>query len=264
MTRTWCAAGPEDQQGSRPDDAIHMCAHGQPSASTITDLGKTKTKGRPVMSDDPLEADCRKILVAGNCILRRGIASVVRDVVPSASIVEASCLSDAKARLGSDEFFAAIFDIDAGDLNGPINFRMLHANHPRLVLGVLSRSDNAGVILSYLAEGVNGYILGSATQWEIECAIRAILGRAIYIPPSVTGSNPAQADQALAVPPLRRNMRALTGRQSAVLKLLLNRYSNKEIARELDLSPHTVKIHVSALLRHFAVPKRMDLAIAAS
>jgi hypothetical protein len=154
MTRTWCAAGPEDQQGSRPDDAIHMCAHGQPSASTITDLGKTKTKGRPVMSDDPLEADCRKILVAGNCILRRGIASVVRDVVPSASIVEASCLSDAKARLGSDEFFAAIFDIDAGDLNGPINFRMLHANHPRLVLGVLSRSDNAGVILSYLAEGL--------------------------------------------------------------------------------------------------------------
>jgi DNA-binding NarL/FixJ family response regulator len=216
------------------------------------------------MSDDPLEADCRKILVAGNCILRRGIASVVRDVVPSASIVEASCLSDAKARLGSDEFFAAIFDIDAGDLNGPINFRMLHANHPRLVLGVLSRSDNAGVILSYLAEGVNGYILGSATNGKSSAQFERYSGGRSTSRQASQGLIPAQADQALAVPPLRRNMRALTGRQSAVLKLLLNRYSNKEIARELDLSPHTVKIHVSALLRHFAVPKRMDLAIAAS
>jgi DNA-binding NarL/FixJ family response regulator len=49
-----------------------------------------------------------------------------------------------------------------------------------------------------------------------------------------------------------------------VLGLLLKGYSNKEIARQLNLSPHTVKIHVSALLRCFAVQKRSSLAVAAA
>ena len=35
----------------------------------------------------------------------------------------------------------------------------------------------------------------------------------------------------------------LTPRQDGVLGLLLQGYSNKEIARRLNLSPHTVKIH---------------------
>jgi DNA-binding NarL/FixJ family response regulator len=56
----------------------------------------------------------------------------------------------------------------------------------------------------------------------------------------------------------------LTGRQSDVLRLLLNGFSNKEIARELNVSPHTVKIHVGALLRHFAVERRTDLPVATS
>jgi DNA-binding NarL/FixJ family response regulator len=216
------------------------------------------------MLDEPFEANCRKILISGNFILRRGVARIVHDVVPSASIVEVSCFHDAITRLGSGEFFAAIFDIDAGDLNWPINFRMLRADYPQLILGVISRGDNAGVILSYLAMGVNCYILGTSSQSEIERAIEAMLGRAIYIPPSVIEPNIGQPDRDPAVPRSRRNLRGLTGRQSAVLRLLQSRYSNKEIARELNLSPHTIKIHVSALLRHFSVQRRIDLAIAAS
>jgi DNA-binding CsgD family transcriptional regulator len=49
-----------------------------------------------------------------------------------------------------------------------------------------------------------------------------------------------------------------------VLRLLLKGYSNKEIARQLNLSPHTVKIHVGALLRRFAVQRRSNLAVAAA
>jgi DNA-binding NarL/FixJ family response regulator len=214
------------------------------------------------MLDEPLDSACRRILVAGNCILRKGIASIVHNVVPSASIVEASSFSDARARLGHEEFFAAIFDIDAGNPDEPLSFQMLRADHPQLILGVLSRTDNACVILRYLAAGVNGYILGWSSQSEIECAIGAILGRATYVPPSVVAPDPGQLDQDPALPPPRRNLRGLTGRQSTVLRLLINGYSNKEIARELDLSPHTVKIHVSALFRYFSVERRADLAIA--
>jgi DNA-binding NarL/FixJ family response regulator len=209
-----------------------------------------------------LDVETCKILIAGNCIFRRGVAGIVRDVVPSASIAEAFGFADARARLNRGEFFAAIFDIDAGELNGPIGFRALRVDCPHLILGVLSRTASAGDILSYLAAGVTGYILEKSGQTEVERAVRKILNGAIYIPPNVI--EPAVCEPEFALPALRRNWCRLTPRQNGVLRLLLNGYSNKEIARQLNLSPHTVKIHVSALLRCFAVQKRSNLAVAAA
>jgi DNA-binding NarL/FixJ family response regulator len=202
-----------------------------------------------------------KILVAGNCIFRRGVASIVRDVVPSASIVEAVGFADARARLNRDGFFAAIFDLDTDELNGPVSFRTLRVDCPDLILGVMSRTANAGDILGYMAAGVTGFILETSGHVEVQRAVRDILDGAIYIPPDVIA--PTECEPDVARPALRQDCRRLTPRQNGVLGLLLKGYSNKEIARELDLSPHTVKIHVSALLRCFAVQKRSSLALAA-
>jgi len=117
------------------------------------------------------------------------------------------------------------------------------------------------VILRYLSEGVSGYILESSSQSEIEGAIGALIARSIYIAPSVM-ANADQPKQEVLATPLKP--RALTRRQLAVLTLLLNSYSNKDIARELGVSHHTVKIHVGALLRYFSAKNRVELTITAS
>lgn len=52
----------------------------------------------------------------------------------------------------------------------------------------------------------------------------------------------------------------LTGRQREILALLLQGKSNKEIARELNISPLTVRNHISVLFRQFGVKRRKDLA----
>jgi DNA-binding NarL/FixJ family response regulator len=203
-----------------------------------------------------------KILIAGNCIFQRGVASIIRDVVPSALIAGAFCFADARLRLNHGEFFAAIFDIDADRLNEPISFRTLRVDCPHLILGVLSRSANANEILNYLAAGVTGYILERSGQTEVERGIREILNGALYVPPSVI--EPAARKPDIEQPARGRNCSRLTPRQDEVLRLLRKGCSNKEIARQLNLSPHTVKNHVSALLRCFAVQKRDSLVMAAA
>jgi DNA-binding NarL/FixJ family response regulator len=214
------------------------------------------------MLGKPADARCHKILIAGDLIPRRGIGSIVREILPRASIAEASCFSDAKGHLACGGFFAAIFHIDGSDTSGPINFlRTLRADHPKLIIAILSRTDNAGVILRYLSEGVSGYILECSSQSEIECAIGTIVGRSIYIPPSVIAHVDQQTNDLVATSP---KPRALTQRQLTVLGFLLNRYSNKEIAKELGLSHHTIKIHVGALLRHFSAKNRIELTTSAS
>jgi DNA-binding NarL/FixJ family response regulator len=155
-----------------------------------------------------------------------------------------------------------VFDIESDELNKPISFRTLHVDCPHLILAVLSRSANSSDILNYLAAGVTGFILESSDQAEVERAIREILNGVIYVPPSAVEF---VACETMTEPPAsHRNSSRLTPRQHAVLSLLLKGYSNKEIARELNLSPYTVKIHVSALLRSFSVQKRSGLAVAAT
>jgi len=56
----------------------------------------------------------------------------------------------------------------------------------------------------------------------------------------------------------------LSARQAEVLGLLLKGLPNKLIARQLEISENTTKIHVSAVLRALGVPTRTQALIAAS
>lgn len=59
------------------------------------------------------------------------------------------------------------------------------------------------------------------------------------------------------------NKYSLTKRELEVLKLVINGYSNQEIAKILNVSPHTAKAHVSSLLEKFEVNVRVALAVKA-
>lgn len=51
-----------------------------------------------------------------------------------------------------------------------------------------------------------------------------------------------------------------TQRETSVLKLLITGKNNKQIAKELSISPHTVRDHISAMLQRFGLCNRVHLA----
>jgi DNA-binding NarL/FixJ family response regulator len=53
----------------------------------------------------------------------------------------------------------------------------------------------------------------------------------------------------------------LTSRQKDVLKLMAEGYSNKEIARSLDIAEATTKIHVAAIMRELGARNRTEAAV---
>ena len=62
----------------------------------------------------------------------------------------------------------------------------------------------------------------------------------------------------------RRLVETLTQRQREVFDLLAQGKSNPEIARELGVSAHTVRIHISAILRALGVSNRTQAAVLAA
>lgn len=63
--------------------------------------------------------------------------------------------------------------------------------------------------------------------------------------------------------PKSENVRQLTGRELEVLKLLMMGKSNTKIAKELDISSHTVKAHVCSILHKMTVTDRVQAAVKA-
>jgi DNA-binding NarL/FixJ family response regulator len=56
----------------------------------------------------------------------------------------------------------------------------------------------------------------------------------------------------------------ITNRESAVLEFLVQGLSNKEIGRELSISNHTVRDHISSIMRKTNTTNRVELAILTS
>ena len=55
----------------------------------------------------------------------------------------------------------------------------------------------------------------------------------------------------------------LTQRETEVLRELVKGKNNSEIAKELIISPHTVKVYIGSLLKKFNVKDRVQIAVKA-
>lgn len=62
---------------------------------------------------------------------------------------------------------------------------------------------------------------------------------------------------------LQRGSARLTAREREVLSLVATGTSNKGIARELQVSPNTVKFHIAAILEKLDAATRAEAVVAA-
>jgi len=120
---------------------------------------------------------------------------------------------------------------------------------------VLSASEDTAHMRKALDCGASGFISKSAPRDVMISALRLVLAGGIYVPPDLVR---AQLQDVGNGPAGEIAAAALTARQRDVLKLLGLGRSNKQIARELDVSENTVKIHVAAILRALGAANRTE------
>jgi len=138
--------------------------------------------------------------------------------------------------------------------------------YPDTRFAIISADGSRAEILKAISIGFHGYIVKSQKDEEVMLAVKEILAGRIYVPPLLSRNSAGQGPQ-IAAPSQRHqprhigNLGRLTSRQKEVLSLMAEGYSNKEIARNLDIAEGTTKSHAAAVLRELGVRNRTEAAV---
>lgn len=108
-----------------------------------------------------------------------------------------------------------------------------------------------------LATGLVSLIPIDVSTGGLRSAIAAILSGFVILYPDVTEALFTQADSAFATHE-SNDIEPLTLREIEVLNQLSNGSTNKAIAQTLNISEHTVKFHISAILSKLGVSSRTE------
>ncbi len=149
------------------------------------------------------------------------------------------------------EIDVVLMDIDMPVMNGIDTLKEINKRGAKVKVIILSMHQEAGMIKSLMTIGAHGYLLKSCAQDELINAIRKVAGGQQFFSPEVTLSllNPSQNDQQAN----NQLAELLTDRETEILKLIAEGFSNKEIGSKLFISHRTVDTHRTNIMKKLDV-----------
>ena len=172
-------------------------------------------------------------------LMREAVVMLLRRLRPGANVVELDRIGGMEAAVAQHGVPELIcLDLKLPDTTGTSGVQVLKTRYPDAPLAVLSASPAADAEEPCIEAGADIYIEKSSRAQEIGAAIRAL----INADGGFEELTPADSK--------------LSKRQKQLIVMLDRGLSNREIAEELGISEHTVKVHLWRLFRRLGVKSR--------
>ena len=150
-----------------------------------------------------------------------------------------------------------VLDLSMPDMDGILVTKELHEKYPSIRILILTVHEDKALLREAIRSGASGYILKHAAEKELIEAIKRIFHGGMYVDPKMLPSlfseeqNHTQSPDDLVEP--------LTPRETGVLRLIVEGYTNRQIGVELGISVRTVEGHRANLYGKLGLRSRVEL-----
>ena len=199
------------------------------------------------------------MLIDDHPLLRKGLKQLLALEDDLEVIAEASSGAEAIPVATELDPDLIILDRNMQGMDGIATLKKLRDEGVTSRIVMLTVSDADEDVVNAISNGADGYLLkDSDPQILLEHIKRALSGKMVLS---------EAATQVLATA-LRRptvktpaELNSLTNREHEILSFIAKGLSNKLIARELNISDGTVKVHVKHLLKKLGLRSRVEAAV---
>lgn len=193
------------------------------------------------------------LIVDDHDLFRAGLNMILKQDERITTVLEAGSVMEALEH-GHSKIDLILSDIQMPGLNGLDGIKVLKEKFASTPVIMLSASHDTGDMRNALESGAEGFLPKSSSAGMIIKSIAAVMNGTQCFPEDKDLERKNKDDKQEA---------ELTSRQLQVLSLLCEGKPNKIIARELDLSENTVRVHVSAILSLLGVASRSEAMLIA-
>ena len=195
------------------------------------------------MSEAPLKvliADDHPLILAG---IRRGL-----ERSESIEVVgEARSAAEAMSLIERRKPEIVLMDLRMPDVTGTEHIQQVCERWPHVKVVVLSGSDDRASVDAALGAGASAFVVKSVGAADIASILRQVRAGAFLAPARPAAEEPEVAS---AEGP------DLTDREEEILRAAARGLTTAQISREIWVSEHTVKFHLTNIYRKLEVPNR--------
>lgn len=199
------------------------------------------------------------MVVDDHPLLRKGLRQLIELEDDLEMIAEASNGAEAVELAVEHDPDLIILDLNMQGMDGIETLIALREKEIASRIVMFTVSDNEEDVVAAITSGADGFLLKDMEPEDLIEKIRqASLGR------MVISDKLTEVLASALRRPQRKNssvLDTLTAREQEILQLIAKGLSNKLIARELDISDGTVKVHVKHLLKKMNLKSRLEAAV---
>jgi DNA-binding NarL/FixJ family response regulator len=197
-------------------------------------------------------------IVDDHLVLRQGMKMLLKEYAHLNVIVDAGNGKELLDALRTSMPDVILLDIEMPVMNGKEALDKVLEKYPKLKVIIMSTHFNDGYIIEFIKNGACGFISKSSDIEKIVDAIQSVHELGYYYDHKVSAVMARMIKRIPSVPKLVPDTE-FTRREVEIIKLVCNKKTNNDIARQLNLSVRTIEGHRYNISKKTNTSNTLDL-----